>query len=238
MAASNRNAEINVSAGKGVQGGYCYRAPVGTPLPDAPTWTPTTEDSYVKTEDVEVDASKTYYTESGGEYTAVASPTESGLANYYELVEGAWTCMGFITEDGVNFATDIETSDFNDMNGDTMDTSQNTYGESFSCAFAETKASTFQSIYGEDAVTDENGVVTVHHKGEEPGYYSYAFLFLLKNGRKWVRYAEKCKRTEIDETGVSSSDVLAWSATYKAYKGDTTGDYFTDKFESTETEAA
>ena len=44
------------------------------------------EGSYVKTSDTEVDSSKTYYTESGGEYTAVASPTKSGLANYYELV--------------------------------------------------------------------------------------------------------------------------------------------------------
>lgn len=42
--------------------------------------------SYVATTDTEVDSSKTYYTESGGVYTAVASPTKSGLANYYELV--------------------------------------------------------------------------------------------------------------------------------------------------------
>ncbi len=42
--------------------------------------------TYEKTADTEVDSSKTYYTESGGVYTAVASPTKSGLANYYELV--------------------------------------------------------------------------------------------------------------------------------------------------------
>lgn len=44
------------------------------------------EGSYVKTTDTEVDSSKTYYTESGGTYTEVASPTKSGLSNYYELV--------------------------------------------------------------------------------------------------------------------------------------------------------
>ena len=47
------------------------------------------EGSYVPTADTEVDASKTYYTRSGSEgsytYTAVASPTKSGLASYYEL---------------------------------------------------------------------------------------------------------------------------------------------------------
>ena len=41
---------------------------------------------YKKTTDTEVDSSKTYYTESSGTYTAVSSPTKSGLANYYELV--------------------------------------------------------------------------------------------------------------------------------------------------------
>ncbi len=43
--------------------------------------------TYVATTDTEVDSGKTYYTKSGNEYTAVASPTKSGLANYYELVD-------------------------------------------------------------------------------------------------------------------------------------------------------
>ncbi len=51
--------------------------------------------SYVATTDTEVDSSKTYYTESGGVYTAVASPTKSGLANYYELV-GAGRDLNFM----------------------------------------------------------------------------------------------------------------------------------------------
>ena len=44
--------------------------------------------TYVATTDIEVDSSKTYYARSGDEYTAVAPPTKSRLANYYEL-EGA-----------------------------------------------------------------------------------------------------------------------------------------------------
>lgn len=41
---------------------------------------------YELTGDTEVDSSKTYYTESNGAYTAVASPTKSNLGTYYELV--------------------------------------------------------------------------------------------------------------------------------------------------------
>ena len=51
--------------------------------------------TYVTTTDTEVDSSKTYYTKSGEEYTAVASPTKSGLANYYEL-KGAGADINFM----------------------------------------------------------------------------------------------------------------------------------------------
>lgn len=51
--------------------------------------------TYVATTDTEVDSTKTYYTKSGDEYTAVASPAKSGLANYYELV-GAGRDINFM----------------------------------------------------------------------------------------------------------------------------------------------
>lgn len=189
MFQNNQNAEINVSAAKGVTGGYVYRAPVGVPLPDDYDWEPTAD----------------------------------------------WTCMGYVTEDGETFSTESEVQDFLDQNGDVMDTSQSKYGEAFSCAFAETKRAVFESVYGENAVTDEGGVLKVNHTGEEPGTHSYAFLFLLKNGRKWIRYAEKCKRTELSDMTANSSTLVSWAATYKVIKSETTGGYFVDLFESTET---
>ena len=241
MTVATRNTEANVSAGKGVEGGYCFRAPIGTTLPDSPSWVPPIEGTYALTSDTDIVSGKTYYTRSGSGtaaspyvYTAVASPVKASLGTYYELASPGWTCMGFITEDGVSFSTDISISEFNDMNGMPMATSQDSYGETFACSFAETKAATFQSIYGDDSVTDSNGTLTVHHQGAEPDFYAYAFLFTLRNGRKWVRYAEKCKRTEINEVTTAASTVLAWNATFKAFKGDQ-GDFFTDLFESTET---
>lgn len=231
-------AEENVSAAKGVQGGYCYRAPVGTPLPDSPDWRP--QPVYTMTADTDVDAAKTYYTKSGSgnteKYTEVDAPVKASIATYYEK-SMPWKNMGFITEDGEKFTTETSSTEFKDQNGDTMDTSQSSYGEGFGCAFAETKAAPFESIYGKDAVTDENGVLKVVHTGAEPEAWTYVFLFLLKDGRKWVRYAEKCKRTNIQEQTTNSSTVLAWNADYKALKSEKTGGYFVDLFESTETEA-
>lgn len=236
MQGFRNNAQANVSAGKGVQGGYCYRAPVGTALPTGPRWTP--NDAYVKTTDTAPVAGKTYYTRSGSEgdytYEAVGSPAQGSMNTYYEQ---PWDCMGFITEDGIGFQTETDSEDFKDMNGDLMDTSQSTYGESFSASFAETKRAVFESMYGTDAVTDVDGILTVNHTGAEPEVFTYAFLFLLKSGRRWVRFAENCKRTEMEDVTVAASDVLAWNATYRALMSDTTGGYFKDYFESTETAA-
>jgi hypothetical protein len=241
MSEYTNNAEANVSAAKGVVGGYCYRAPIGTTLPDGPDWTPAPV--YTLTEDTEVDSNKTYYTRSGSGtdqspyvYTEVASPLKANLGTYYEKSD-PWTCMGYVNEDGETFSTTSDITEFRDKNGDVIDTSQNNYGETFTCSYAETKAATFQSIYGDDSVTDEGGVLTVNHTGAEPGSYTYAWLFLLKNGRKWVRYAEKAKRTSIGDVQTNSSNLLSWNATYQVIRSENTGGYFVDLFESTETEA-
>lgn len=239
MSKFETNAEENVSAAKGTYGGYVYRAPVGTPLPDSSQWTPI--EKYVKTKDTSLEENKTYYTRSGSgtkaspyTYESVESPAVGSIGTYYEAVTGDWTCMGFVNEDGETFSTNTSIQEFRDQNGDVIDTSQSQYGESFSCAFAETKASTFESIYGKDAVKDENGELSVNHDGAEAGAYTYAFLFLLKDGRKWVRFAEKCKRTEINDVKTNSSTLLAWQASYTVIRSETTGGYFKDLFESTE----
>ena len=47
------------------------------------------QDTYEKTKDEEVVTGKTYYTESGGTYTEVASPKTDDIDNYYEKVTSA-----------------------------------------------------------------------------------------------------------------------------------------------------
>jgi hypothetical protein len=51
--------------------------------------------NYVKTADTELASGKTYYTRDSDIYVAVASPTKSGLANYYELA-GAGAPINFM----------------------------------------------------------------------------------------------------------------------------------------------
>ncbi|MBQ9468201.1 MAG: hypothetical protein IJU52_04255 [Clostridia bacterium] len=59
---------------------------VGSTKANKLTVTPTITivDDYFKTTDTAVDDNKTYYTESAGTYTAVASPVDADIATYYE----------------------------------------------------------------------------------------------------------------------------------------------------------
>ena len=47
------------------------------------------EATYAKTTDTDVVSGKTYYTESSGTYTAVASPNKTNIGTYYEKTDGA-----------------------------------------------------------------------------------------------------------------------------------------------------
>lgn len=49
------------------------------------------EATYAKTTDTAPVSGKTYYTKSGNKYTAVASPAEADMANYYELTDEGGT---------------------------------------------------------------------------------------------------------------------------------------------------
>lgn len=53
-------------------------------------------DKYEITADTACVSGKTYYTESGGTYTAVASPVDADIANYYEKVQSAGKGINFI----------------------------------------------------------------------------------------------------------------------------------------------
>lgn len=53
-------------------------------------------DKYAKTEDAACVTGKTYYTKNGSTYTAVQSPADADIANYYEKVQSAGKGLNFL----------------------------------------------------------------------------------------------------------------------------------------------
>ena len=187
---ATKNNTANVSAAKGVAGGYFFWAPIGTTAP-----------------------------------TSLDAELDTAFLN-----------LGFISEDGIVFSTETDSEDLNDMNGDTMDSSKSNHAETFAVTFAEIKADVQKVLYGLTNVTDTAGAMTVHVKGDDAPEGIMVGEFVLKNGRRWRRVIHRGQPTEFGDFTVAAGTLAAREVTMKVYKDETVGDYYTDYYESTETE--
>lgn len=191
---ATKNNQENVSAGKGISGGYIFSAPVGTTLPVKP----------------------------------VSKASE---------LDPAFSCLGFVSDDGYVEGVSEDSNDLTDMNGDLMDSTNSKRVETGQVTLAEIKADTLRRQYGDGNVTDEGGVIAVRHNADSHPTFAYVLLLQLKNGRKWTKVIPMAQSSELDDLTVSSSELCQRALTLK-YLTDESGNTCYDYIESTETEAA
>ncbi len=191
MATATTNQSGNVSAGKGVKGGYIFAAPVNTTLP-----------------------------------TDITSELDKNFK-----------VLGFISEDGFVETIEEDSDDIVDMNGDVMETTNSNRVESATLTLAEIKADTLKAQYGEDNVTDINGIITVKHNSDSHSEFAYVLELVLKNGRRWRKVIPRAKTTELGDMTVASSELCQREMTIK-YQTDNDGNTSYDYIESTETTAS
>lgn len=152
-------------------------------------------------------------------------------------LDPAFKCLGFISEDGYVETVDEDSDDLADMNGDVMDSTNSNRVESAQLTLAEIKAETLKRQYGENNVTDANGVITVKHNSNSHDTFSYVLELVLKNGRRWRKVVPNGKSSELDDLTIASSELCQRALTMK-YLTDDQGNTCYDYFESTETIAA
>ena len=150
----------------------------------------------------------------------------------------AFLNMGFLGDDGVSFSDSSSTENGFDANGDTIATTQGEIEKTFTLTFREIKKDNLAVLYGESNVTDATGTITVHDKGPNSGTYSGVLEILLKDGRKWRRVIPQCNPGELGDMTINYNELVGREITMTALKDATTGDYYTDYIDSTETEAA
>lgn len=152
-------------------------------------------------------------------------------------LDPAFKVLGFISEDGYVESLETDSEDIVDMNGDLMDSPQTSRVESAQFTLAEIKAETLKVQYGEENVTDANGIITVKHNGDSVTTSAYVLELLLKNGRRWRKVVPKGQSSELDDLTIAVGELCARAITMK-YLTDEQGNTCYDYFESTETEAA
>lgn len=165
-------------------------------------------------------------------WAPVGTAVPTGLS---DQLNSAFENIGFFSSDGAKFSEETEFDEIKDANGEVCDKSQSSSSASLSVTLIEVKKATQQVQYGADNVTDESGLLTVHHKGGEGDHGVIVLECLLKGGRKMRRVIHDAQRTELGEEKLISPDVFARETTFAIYKDEATGDFITDYIESTET---
>nr|DAI60514.1 MAG TPA: tail protein [Caudoviricetes sp.] len=152
-------------------------------------------------------------------------------------LDPAFKCLGFLSEDGYVESINEDADDINDMNGDVMDSTNSKRVESAQLTFAEIKAATLKRQYGDNNVTDENGIIAVKHNADSHDVFAYVLDLVLKNNRRWRKVVPKGKSSELDDLTIASSELCQRALTMK-YLTDEQGNTCYDYYESTETQAA
>lgn len=151
-------------------------------------------------------------------------------------LDPAFKVLGFISEDGYVESLETDSEDMVDMNGDLMDSPQTSRVESAQFTLAEIKAETLKVQYGDDNVTDADGIITVKHNGDSATTRAYVLELVLKNGRRWRKVVPKGQSSELDDLTIAIGELCARALTVK-YLTDEQGNTCYDYYESTETDA-
>ena len=174
---------------------------------------------------------------SGGYFFLAPAGTTLPTDNTTPL-DAAFLNMGFLGDDGVNFSDSSSTETAYDANGDSIATSQGEVEKTFTVTFREVKKDSLAVLYGSANVTDADGKLTVHDKGPNSSTYVGVFEIRLKDGRKWRRVVPQCQPGELGDQTIVYNELVGRELTMAALLDSTSGSYYIDYIDSTETEAA
>lgn len=165
----------------------------------------------------------------------VGTTLPTGLSS---TLDPAFLNMGYLGDDGIVFADSADVETYQDMNGDTIDTGAGAVEKTATVTLREIKKDTIAFVRGSANVTDVDGLITAKDTGPSDDNWSVVWELLLKNGRKWRRVAESVKLGELDDMTVVYNELVGRAVSLNVTKGTTTGAYYVDYIESTETEAS
>ena len=168
-----------------------------------------------------------------------AAPLGTTAPSDYSTTLGAeFKNIGFVSEDGITFSTETDSESLLDMNGDVVDSVKTSHDEKFTVTFAEVKQDALAILYGTDNVSDLAGALTLDINGGDTDSHMFVFEGVLKNGRRWRRIVYNAQVVELGDLAVSAGELFGREATFQVIKDTVTGNFYTDYFQSTETQAS
>ena len=140
--------------------------------------------------------------------------------NHTTALNAAFVNLGYVSDEGAVFATDVDSDTFKDLNGTDIATSSGGSTRTLQVNLVETKADVLKEVYGQDNVTEANGTITVNHTNDEMPHRALVLELVLRDGKKWRRVIEDAQVTEWEDLTILYSELVSYGITY-TLNGDT-----------------
>lgn len=134
-------------------------------------------------------------------------------------INSAYTCLGYVSEDGLENANDLETSEIKAWGGVTVYRSLNGLSDTFALKLIESlNVDVLKTVYGDSNVTiTDDGDIRVSVKAENPQERVWVFDMALRGRRPKKIIISDGAITSRDAITYNDSDAIAYGITVSAY---------------------
>lgn len=152
-----------------------------------------------------------------GGYAYIAPMTATLPTDATTALGADFLLLGFISEDGITNATERESQDIVDMNGDTVMTVQTSHSETWQASFIESlNVNVLKMVYGDENVTEASGAITIHVDGKELDEKVFVFEMVMQNGKAKRIILPRGKVSEVGDIVYRSGDAIGYDVTIAA----------------------
>lgn len=145
--------------------------------------------------------------------TSATMPTDATTA----LDASSFLELGYISEDGITNATERDSEDIKDLNGDTVLTVQTSHSETWQATFIESlNINTLKMVYGDENVTESNGAISITADGKEPDEKAFVFEMVMQNGKAKRIVIPRGKLGELGDIVYRASEAIGYDVTISA----------------------
>ncbi|ACD98594.1 hypothetical protein [Bifidobacterium longum] len=142
-------------------------------------------------------------------------PTDATTA-----LPATYTCVGYLSEDGVTNATDTDTTDINEMGGIKVLSEISGYGETWQFNMIETNEASLKLRFGTANVTGTAEKLTVYHAIPSGESLVLVFEIAMTGNRVKRIVVADGTITEFDDTTYSAGDAIGYGVTMSANPSD------------------
>ena len=143
-----------------------------------------------------------------------SAPTDATSA-----LSGSFVCLGYVSEDGLTNANDMDVSAIKAWGGMIVYRSLNELNDTFALTLIESEnADVLKAVYGDSNVTtDSDGTIHVSVKSDDPQERVWVFDLSLRGSKAKRIVVEDGAITSRGEITYNDSDAIGYNITVSAY---------------------